>query len=104
MKHIIRLSGSGGNGQGGNFKNNLMMGPGGPHPTPASDPNYAQQFHNFQQQLYATNTRNPQMGQNNGPPPGAAGPQGKYFSETKTNITCTNKDLNTKTKRITKIF
>ena len=54
-----------------------MMGPGGPHPTPASDPNYAQQFHNFQQQLYATNTRNPQMGQNNGPPPGAVGPQGK---------------------------
>ena len=54
-----------------------MMGPGGPHPTPASDPNYAQQFHNFQQQLYATNTRNNQMGQNNGPPPGALGAQGK---------------------------
>ena len=67
--------GSGGNGPGSGFKSNLMLGPGGPHPTPASDPNYAQQFHNFQQQLYATNTRNNQMGQNNGPPPGA---QGKY--------------------------
>ena len=69
--------GAGGNGPGGGFKNNMMMGPGGPHPTPASDPAYAQQFHNFQQQLYATNTRNNQMGQNNGPPPGAVGPQGK---------------------------
>ena len=61
------------------------MGAGGPgphsHPTPASDPNYAQQFHNFQQQLYATNTRNNQMGQNNGPPPGAVGPQGKQIKE-----------------------
>ena len=56
-----------------------MLGPGGPHPTPASDPNYAQQFHNFQQQLYATNTRNNQMGQNNGPPPGALGAQGNEF-------------------------
>ena len=75
------LIGPGGNGPGGGFKNNLIMGPGGPgphsHPTPASDPNYAQQFHNFQQQLYATNTRNNQMGQNNGPPPGAVGSQGK---------------------------
>ena len=74
-------SGSGGNGPGGGFKNNLMMGPGGSHPTPASDPAYAQQFHNFQQQLYATNTRNNQMGQNNGPPPGAMGPQGKLDGE-----------------------
>ena len=72
------LTGSGGNGPGSGFKNNLMLGPGGPHPTPASDPNYAQQFHNFQQQLYATNTRNNQMGQNNGPPPGALGAQGKF--------------------------
>jgi hypothetical protein len=30
-------------------------------PTTA-DPNYAQQFHNFQQQLYATNTRSQQGG------------------------------------------
>ena len=65
------------------------MGPGGSgphsHPTPASDPNYAQQFHNFQQQLYATNTRNNQMGggQNTGPPPGAVGPQGNSISITR---------------------
>lgn len=26
-------------------------------PSAAADPNYAQQYHNFQQQLYATNTR-----------------------------------------------
>ena len=70
------MTGPVGNVPGGGFKNNLIGGP-GPHPTPASDPNYAQQFHNFQQQLYATNTRNNQMGQNNGPPPGAVGPQGK---------------------------
>ena len=80
LSYITNL-GSGGNGPGGGFKNNLMMGPGGPHPTPASDPAYAQQFHNFQQQLYATNTRNNQMGQNNGPPPGAMGPQGKLDGE-----------------------
>ena len=85
-------SGSGGNGPGGGFKNNLMMGPGGSHPTPASDPAYAQQFHNFQQQLYATNTRNNQMGQNNGPPPGAVGPQGNSI------------DISFKTKYILLIF
>ena len=52
------------NGPGGGYKNNLLMGPG---PT-TNDPNYAQQFHNFQQQLYATNTRGSQgMG---GPGPG----------------------------------
>ena len=77
------LPGSGGNGPGGGFKNNLMMGPGGPHPTPQSDPNYAQQFHSFQQQLYATNTRNNQMGQNNGPPPGSIGPQGRQYKKFK---------------------
>ena len=60
-----------------------MMGPGGPHPTPQSDPNYAQQFHSFQQQLYATNTRNNQMGQNNGPPPGSIGPQGRQYKKFK---------------------
>ncbi|KAG8234816.1 hypothetical protein J437_LFUL015174 [Ladona fulva] len=38
-------------GQGGNFKSSPFIGP------TTSDPNYAQQFHNFQQQLYATNTR-----------------------------------------------
>ncbi|KAL6430509.1 hypothetical protein ACFW04_007834 [Cataglyphis niger] len=39
-------------GATGNFKNN----PFGSGPS-MSDPNYAQQFHNFQQQLYATGTR-----------------------------------------------
>lgn len=37
--------------QGNNFKNSPFVGP------TVADPNYAQQFHNFQQQLYATNTR-----------------------------------------------
>merc|ERR1719410_3199550 len=44
---------SGLSGNGFN-KNSPIMG--GPSPA-TSDPNYAQQFHNFQQQLYATNTR-----------------------------------------------
>ena len=53
-----------GPGQGGPaFKSSPFMGP------TTADPNYAQQFHNFQQQLYATNTRS-QM--NNQPPMGAA--------------------------------
>ncbi|XP_071454313.1 protein BCL9 homolog [Hetaerina americana] len=38
-------------GPSGNFKSPPFIGP------TTSDPNYAQQFHNFQQQLYATNTR-----------------------------------------------
>ena len=38
-------------GQANNFKNSPFIGP------TTADPNYAQQFHNFQQQLYATNTR-----------------------------------------------
>ncbi|KAF4533444.1 hypothetical protein B566_EDAN001170 [Ephemera danica] len=38
-------------GQASNFKNSPFIGP------TTADPNYAQQFHNFQQQLYATNTR-----------------------------------------------
>lgn len=42
--------------QGNNFKNSPFVG----GPT-VNDPNYAQQFHNFQQQLYATNTRNHQL-------------------------------------------
>merc|ERR1719492_168463 len=44
-------SGLSGNGYN---KNSPIMG--GPSPN-TSDPAYAQQFHNFQQQLYATNTR-----------------------------------------------
>ncbi|XP_066586402.1 protein BCL9 homolog isoform X2 [Prorops nasuta] len=40
-------------GGASNFKNSPFVGSG---PT-MSDPNYAQQFHNFQQQLYATGTR-----------------------------------------------
>ena len=52
-----------GMGPGNGFnKNSPIMG--GPGPA-SSDPNYAQQFHNFQQQLYATNTRSQGMG---GPP------------------------------------
>lgn len=35
----------------GGYKNSSFIGP------TTADPNYAQQFHNFQQQLYATNTR-----------------------------------------------
>lgn len=38
-------------GQSNNFKNSSFIGP------ITADPNYAQQFHNFQQQLYATNTK-----------------------------------------------
>lgn len=37
---------------GGPFKQSQFVGP------TTADPNYAQQYHNFQQQLYATNTRN----------------------------------------------
>lgn len=52
----------GGMGPGGFNK----FGPGGPGNNaggnPNADPNYAQQYHNFQQQLYATNTRG-QLGQ-----------------------------------------
>jgi len=64
------------NGPG--YKNNLLMG----GPT-TQDPAYAQQFHDFQQQLYATNTNRHSRG---GPPgagpmppnmpPGAAGAPG----------------------------
>ncbi len=54
---------------GGSFKGSFMG------PT-TQDPNYAQQFHNFQQQLYATNTNRsgppPQMQQ--GPPQSQSGP------------------------------
>merc|ERR1719367_2335789 len=64
---------SGLSGNGFN-KNSPIMG--GPSPS-TSDPAYAQQFHNFQQQLYATNTRSQGMGGPPGPLPphrGAATP------------------------------
>ncbi|XP_066900743.1 protein BCL9 homolog [Halyomorpha halys] len=47
-------------GQNNNFKNSTFIGP------TTADPNYAQQFHNFQQQLYATNTRGQLTSQNMG--------------------------------------
>ena len=43
-----------GPGNGFSSKNSPIMG--GPSPA-TTDPNYAQQYHNFQQQLYATNSR-----------------------------------------------
>lgn len=49
-------------GQSNSFKN--FVGP------TTADPNYAQQFHNFQQQLYATSTRSQMGGQAMGPGPG----------------------------------
>lgn len=55
---------------GPNFKNSPIMA-GGPN---MNDPDYAQQFHDFQQQLYATNTRSSQM--RGGGPPGPGGPPG----------------------------
>ncbi|CAH1153695.1 unnamed protein product [Phaedon cochleariae] len=51
-------------GQSNSFKNSPFMGP------TTADPNYAQQFHNFQQQLYATGTRSQMGGQAMGPGPG----------------------------------
>lgn len=50
-------------GQANNFKNSPFMGSLMPE---MSDPQYRQQFHNFQQQLYATNTRST-MNMNNQP-------------------------------------
>uniref|UniRef100_A0A1B6CK17 B-cell lymphoma 9 beta-catenin binding domain-containing protein n=1 Tax=Clastoptera arizonana TaxID=38151 RepID=A0A1B6CK17_9HEMI len=47
-------------GQSNNFKNSSFIGP------ITADPNYAQQFHNFQQQLYATNTKSQLNNQNMG--------------------------------------
>lgn len=43
--------GGGGGPNQNNFKSSQFVGP------TTTDPNYAQQYHNFQQQLYATNTR-----------------------------------------------
>lgn len=51
-------------GQSNSFKNSQFVGP------TTADPNYAQQFHNFQQQLYATCTRSQMGGQTMGPGPG----------------------------------
>ncbi|KAJ3639755.1 hypothetical protein Zmor_003095 [Zophobas morio] len=51
-------------GQNNTFKNSPFVGPS------TSDPNYAQQYHNFQQQLYATGTRSQMGGQAMGPGPG----------------------------------
>ncbi|XP_017781027.1 PREDICTED: protein BCL9 homolog isoform X2 [Nicrophorus vespilloides] len=51
-------------GQSNSFKNSPFVGP------TTADPNYAQQFHNFQQQLYATTTRSQMGGQAMGPGPG----------------------------------
>merc|ERR1719281_531193 len=66
------IGGPGGPGPGGppHFKNSPIMG-GGPTTT---DPNYAQQFHDFQQQLYATNTSRGMRGNGPGPGPGPMGP------------------------------
>lgn len=54
-------------GQSNNFKNSPFIGP------TTQDPNYAQQFHNFQQQLYATNTRSQMNNQS------MAGTNQQYF-------------------------
>lgn len=51
-------------GQNNSFKNSPFVGP------TTNDPTYAQQFHNFQQQLYATGTRSQMGGQAMGPGPG----------------------------------
>lgn len=69
---------SGLSGNGFN-KNSPIMG--GPNPA-TSDPNYAQQFHNFQQQLYATNTRS--QGGGMGGPTGPGGHSPGYPHRTNT--------------------
>ncbi|CAH0562176.1 unnamed protein product [Brassicogethes aeneus] len=55
-------------GQNNSFKNSPFVGP------TTADPNYAQQFHNFQQQLYATSTRSQMGGGGQGMGPGGPGP------------------------------
>ncbi|XP_060843581.1 protein BCL9 homolog [Rhopalosiphum padi] len=76
------MGGGGGPGPGGGpvgFRGgppaaNSFIGP------TTADPNYAQQFHNFQQQLYATNTRG--GGGGGGPSgPGGGGPQQFFVSK-----------------------
>merc|ERR1719264_1731201 len=61
-------SGMGAPGNGFSSKNSPIMG--GPSPA-TTDPNYAQQYHNFQQQLYATGSSRSQGG-----PGGPGGPGG----------------------------
>merc|ERR1719361_2786067 len=64
----------------GGFKNSPIMHGGG---ADMNNPDYAQQFHDFQQQLYATNTRSSQMrGPGGGPPPNSGMPpmgQGNFY-------------------------
>lgn len=60
--------------QNNSFKSSPFVGP------TTADPNYAQQFHNFQQQLYATGTRNPMGGPPMGPGPPPGHPQQAYFN------------------------
>lgn len=64
-------------GQSSTFKSSPFVGP------TTTDPNYAQQFHNFQQQLYATTTRSQLNSQAMGPGgpggPGPPPPQQPYF-------------------------
>lgn len=55
-------------GQANTFKNSQFIGP------TTADPNYAQQFHNFQQQLYATTTRSQMSNQGMGAGPGPGPP------------------------------
>jgi hypothetical protein len=64
-----QMCGPGGPGPGPHFNKSHYMGPN------TADPNYAQQYHNFQQQLYATNTRN----QQGGPMGGMGGPNNQSF-------------------------
>merc|ERR1719471_227644 len=54
-------------GNGFNKNSPIMGGPAGPV---SNDPNYPQQFLNFQQQLYATNTRSQGGGMSPGMGPG----------------------------------
>ena len=62
-------------GQNSSFKNSIFVG------ATATDPNYAQNYHNFQQQLYATNTRSQLGGQAMGPgPPHPHPQQPPYFN------------------------
>lgn len=58
-----------------NLKNSNYIGP------TTADPNYAQQFHNFQQQLYATSSRNQMPGQGGPglPPPQTMPSQHQFF-------------------------
>ncbi|KAG5681296.1 hypothetical protein PVAND_010747 [Polypedilum vanderplanki] len=64
------MVGGGGNIPHFNKQQQQQQPPQQSHFSNASDPNYAQQYHNFQQQLYATNnTNNQRMGMGNQAPP-----------------------------------